>query len=396
MSVTVPAAVVREEEQRAARRLASRASLKGFRKGHVPAQVIESRYGGSLRKEALDKLIGDAYREALAAQKLQPISEGEIEDVEYVPEQDLTFHVAFDVQPEIELARLGGFAVERPVAEVTDEQVQDVLSRIREQNGAWRPVEEGHPENGDLVAVKILRLDDGDSEARDYDFVLGRGDAIPDIEQAIESMEPGAEGEFDIVFPDDFPDEARRGQGERIRVSLVSRSVLDLPPLDDDLAKQVGDFETLEELTAKVREDMEKEGADRAEGVVRNRLLDLLLEANPFEVPASMVNRYVTALLGDVKNVPPEKVEEAHERIRPESERAVRRMLVLDRIAETQGLAATDDEIDARVEEIATRNDTTPAKVYASLQKAGRLDSIEREITERKVFDFLKEQSEIT
>ncbi len=104
----------------------------------------------------------------------------------------------------------------------------------------------------------------------------------------------------------------------------------------------------------------------------------------------------MAAVLGDVKNVPPAKVEEAHERIRPEAERAVKRMLVLDRIAETQGLAATDDEIDARVEEIAAANDTTPAKVYASLQKSGRLDSIEREITERKVFDFLKEQSEIT
>lgn len=396
MSVTVPASIVREEEERAARQLASRANLKGFRKGHVPTRVIESRYGGSLRREALDKLIGDAYREALAAQKLQPISEGEIEDVSYVPEQDLTFQVAFDVQPEIELARLGGFAVERPAAEVTDQQVQDVLSRIREQNGAWRPVEEGHPEDGNLVAVKILRLDDESSEERDYDFVLGRGDAIPDIERAIESLEPGGEGEFDIVFPDDFQDESRRGESERIRVTMVSRSVLDLPPLDDDLARQVGDFETLEELTAKVREDMEKEASDRAETAVRNRLLDLLLDANPFEVPASMVDRYVAALLGDVKNVPAEKVEEARARIRPESERAVKRMLVLDRIAETQDLAATDDEIDARVEEIATANDTTPAKVYASLQKAGRLESIEREITERKVFDFLKEQSEIT
>lgn len=396
MSVTVPAAVVREEEQRAARNLASRAKLKGFRKGHVPARMIQSRYAGTLRKEALDKLIGDAYRQALAVEKLQPISEGEIEDVHYEPEQDLTFQVAFDVQPVIELGRLGGFAVERPVPEVNEEQVQDVLTRIREQNGAWKPVEEGRPENGNLVAVKILRLDDGSAEERDYDFVLGRGDAIPDIEHAIESLEPGGEGEFDIVFPDDFPDESRRGTTERIRVTLVSRSVLDLPELDDDLAKQVGDFETLEELTAKIREDMEKEANDRADSVVRNRLLDLLLEANPFEVPSSMADRYVAALLGDVREVPAEKVEEARERMRPEAERAVKRMLVLDRITETQGLAATDDEIDERVEEIAAANDTTPAKVYASLQKAGRLDSLEREITERKVFDFLMEQSEIT
>lgn len=395
MSVTVPAAVVREEEQRAAKQLASRANLKGFRKGRVPTRVIETRFGGALRKEALDKLIGEAYREALSTEQLRPISEGEIEDVRYEPEQDLTFHVAFDVQPVIDIGRLGGFALERPVPEVKEEQVQAVLERIREQNGAWRPVEEGRPENGDLVAVKILRLDDEDAEERDYDFVLGQGDAIPEIEASIKTLEPGGASEFTITFPADFPDESRRGQSDRVRITLVSRKALDLPTLDDDLAKQVGDFESLEELKAKVREDMEKEAEQRAEATVRGRLLDFLLEANPFEVPSSMVERYVDSFIGDARNVPEERVEEARRQIRPEAQRAVKRILLLDRVAEMQGLAATEEDIDARVEEIAAANDTTPAKVYASMQKAGRIEGLERELTEKKVFDFLMEQSEI-
>jgi trigger factor len=395
MSVTVPAAIVREEEQRAAKQLASRAKLKGFRKGRVPARVIESRYAGALRKEALDKLIQDAYKQALANEKLRPISEGEIEDVQYTPEQDLTFQVAFDVQPVIELGRLGGFVVERPVPEVKDEHIQSVLERIREQNGVWRPVDAGHPVDGDLVGVKILRLEDGGDEARDYDFVLSQGDAIPDIEAAIKTLEPGGESEFAIGFPADFPDESKRGASERVRITLDSRRTLDLPALDDDLAKQVGDFESLAELTAKVREDMEKEAEQRADATVRSRLLDLLLEANPFEVPASMVDRYVGAFLGEPKDVPPERLEEARRQIRPEAERAVKRLLLIERIAEMQGLAATEADIDARVEDIAAANDTTPAKVYASMQKAGRLESLENEITERKVFEFLMEKSEI-
>ena len=103
MSITVPAAIVQEEEQKAARQLASRAKLKGFRKGRVPTKMIANRFSGALRQEALDKLIGDAYRQALAVEQLRPISEGQIEDVKYEPEQDLSFHVAFDVQPIIEL-----------------------------------------------------------------------------------------------------------------------------------------------------------------------------------------------------------------------------------------------------------------------------------------------------
>ena len=140
MSVTVPASVVQQEERRAAKQLASRARLKGFRKGRVPAKVIESRFGGTLRKEALDKLVGEAYRTALAAQDLTPISEGEIQELSYEPEQDLVFSISFDIQPQIEIGRLGGFAIERPVAEVNDEHVDKVLARIQEQNGAWKPV----------------------------------------------------------------------------------------------------------------------------------------------------------------------------------------------------------------------------------------------------------------
>ncbi len=400
MSVTVPAAVVREEEQRTARQFASQARLKGFRKGHVPTRVIESRFGGALRKEALDNLIQEAYRQALTSERLQPISEGQIEDVQYAPEQDLKFEVAFDIQPVIELTRLGGFSVKRPKPEVKDEHVEQVLGRIREQNGAWRLVEEGQPVDGDLVSVKILRLDGTSTDARDYDFVLGKGDAIADIEAAIKTLAVGAsgsaEGEFDINFPEDLPDESRRGTAERVRITLVSRRTLELPPMDDSLARQVGEFETLAQLVAKVREDMEKEAAQRSDAAVRGQLLELVLEANPFEVPASMVDRYLDTILSEAKNIPADKLAEARDQIRPEAERAVKRILAIDRIADAQGLAATEDDIDKRVEEIATTNATSPAKVYASLQKAGRIESIERELTERKVFDYLTAQSEIT
>jgi trigger factor len=398
MSVTIPASIVQEEERKAASQLASRARLKGFRKGHVPRKVIESRFGGALRQEALDKLVGAAYREALASRELRPISEGELEDLSYEPESDLTFAIAFDVEPVIEIARLGGFAVERPTHGVTDEQVDQVLGRIQEQNGVWQPADEGTPADGDLVSVHITRLVDGEpvDEGRDYDLVLGQGDAIPDIEAAIRTLEPESVEDFDITFPEDFPEEAQRGQSERIRVKLVSRRVLDVPELDDELARQVGDFETMDELRAKVREDMEKEAEQQADQVVRSRLLDLIVDANPFDVPQSMVARYADGVIGDQRQIPEERMREFREQIRPEAERAVKRILVLERIAETQGLRAGEDDIDARIEEIAEANNTDAAKVYAELQKAGRLEALERELTEKAVFAFLMEQSEIT
>ncbi|MDE3004039.1 MAG: trigger factor [Gemmatimonadota bacterium] len=399
MNVTIPASIVQAEEQRAARQLASRARLKGFRKGRVPTKVIENRFGGALRQEALDKLIGSAYKEALAAQELRPISEGELEDIHYKPEEDLTFAIAFDVEPVVELERLSGFVVERPAVDITAEQVDEVLGRIQEQNGVWQPLEEGKPVEKDLVSVTITRLnDEGEpaDDAREYDIVMGSGDAIPDIEASILTLETGETNDFDIAFPDDFPDESRRGDSERVRITLTSRRQMDVPTLDDDLAKQVGDFETLDELTAKVREDMEKEAEQQADAAARSRLLDLIVDANPFDVPASMVRRYSDGIMRDISQIPEERLSEFREQIRPEAERAVKRILLIEQIAQTQSLTASDDDIDDRVEEIAEANNTDAAKVYAELQKAGRIESLERELTEKAVFDFLFEQSEIT
>jgi trigger factor len=400
LSVTVPAAVVQEEERKAAQKLASRVKMKGFRQGKVPAGVIERRFGGALRQEALDRLIGEAYREALAIEELRPISEGEVEEISYEPQQDLTFHIAFDVQPRIELGRLGGFNLERPQATVTDAHVDEIVGRIREQNGVWQPTEGGPPADGDLVNVRIRRLDgeNPSPEGKEYEFVLGRGDAIPDVEASIRTLEPGAAGEFTVVFPEDFPDESRRGQQERIELTLLGRKTLELPPVDDALARQAGAFESLADMRTRITEDLEKDGAEQAEAVLRGRLLDALMEANPFEVPWSMVDRYANSVIGEenAKKMSAERLQELREAVRPEAERAVKRLLIVEQVADIQNLRATEEEMDERIESIAKQNDTTPAEVYANLQKAGRLETLEREITERKVFDFLKSQSSIT
>ena len=398
MTVTIPAGVVQEEEQKASAQLAGRMKMKGFRKGRVPKNMVQSRFGAAVRQETLDRLIGEAYRTALSVEDLRPISEGEVEEVVFEPEQDLVFHIAFDVQPQLEVSRLGGFAVEKPVVAVTGEHVDDVIGRIREQNGVWEPQEGGAPEEKNMVSVKVRRIDGDaeDAEGRDYDFILGQGDAIPDIEAAIKGLAIGEKGDFEVTFPDDFPDESRRGEVERVEIALVGRKALALPELDDDFAKQVGDFDDLAALRTRVRNDLEKDAAEQSESVVRGRLLDFLTEANPFEVPLSMVDRYAESILGEQPGLDAEKKAEVMTTLRPEAERAVKRFILIDKIAQTQALEASEEELDARIEEIAQKNDTDPAKVYAELQKAGRLETLERELTETKVFDFLKAQSEIT
>ncbi|SUZ73757.1 uncharacterized protein METZ01_LOCUS26611 [marine metagenome] len=397
MNVIVPSGVVNSERRRLTGELAARVKLPGFRKGHVPSSVVEKRFGQSLSREALDKLIGAAYREALSQQELNPISEGEVDNVQYEPDHDLTFSISFDVRPEIELSRLGGFRVERPAVNGLEDKLEQVLGRLREEKGTWHPLEEGKPEDGNLVEVEIQRMNDGEvGEAQPYQLVLGQGDAIPNIEEAIKSLEIDGSGDFVVRFPDDFPNEERRGQEEHLHIRLDSRQHLVLPELDAEFAKSLGEFEGIEDLNEKIQADLEKEAEEQAESVVRGKLLDAILDANPFTVPVSMVDRYVESVLGNPEGVPPEKLTEAKEQLSPQAEHAVKRILAIDRLSEIQELGATEEELDDRIEEIAEKSGDTPARIYASLQKGERLEALEREITERKVFDFLKEQSEIT
>lgn len=398
LDVTVPASVVRGERQKLARTLAGRLKLPGFRSGKVPPSVVEREYGKALDREMLDKVIGEAYEKALKRESLSPISEGQVEDVTYEPDQDLRFTIAFDIRPEVSVERLGGFAVQRPAAEVGDDDVRQVLDQLRDQHGAWEPADDdGNPEAGDLVSLSVQRLTDGEAsdEPQEYDLVLGEGDAIPDVESGVYTLRPGETGDFTVTFPEDVPDPDRRGEKQHLRITLQDRKVRSLPEVDDAFARSVGDFEDRAALEARIREDLATEAEEQAELAVRRNLMDNLMDANAFEVPRSMVDRYLEGILEAPEDADPERVAQAREQIRPEAERAVKRFLLVERVAETQGLRATEEELDERIETIAEKNDVSPARVYARLQKSGRLERLEKEITERKVFDFLKDQSEI-
>jgi trigger factor len=197
LTVTVPAGTVQKERSQIVQKLGGRLKLPGFRKGKVPTHVVEQRFGAAVDQEMLDKVIGEAYKVALRSQEMEPISEGQVEDVKYKPREELTFSISFDIQPVIELERLGGFTVQRPKIEVVEEDVDRVLERLRDQNGVWKPVEEGAAEDGNLVTLEILRLENDEAvgEARPYEIVLGDGEAIPEVEDAIRTLAVGETGE---------------------------------------------------------------------------------------------------------------------------------------------------------------------------------------------------------
>jgi trigger factor len=227
-----------------------------------------------------------------------------------------------------------------------------------------------------------------------HDLVLGENQAIPELEEQIMSLLPGQTTEAEVRFPDDHPEESRRGQSRLVRIALHDVKRQELPPLDDALAREAGDFENLDALRAAVRQDLEREASREADADVRQQVLSQIVEANRIEAPHSLVHRLMHGY-AEMYKVPEAQLAGFEQQFHQIAETQVKRDLAMDALVEAHGLRATEAELDQRINTMAEARGTPVAQVYASLQKANRLQELERVITEEKVFDFLLKQSTI-
>ncbi|HSJ31371.1 MAG TPA: trigger factor, partial [Longimicrobiales bacterium] len=324
LTITVPADRIAREKKDAVQRLSKRVKLPGFRQGHVPAAVMERKYGPAIEQEAVEKLINDAYREALESEGLQPISQASVNNVNYEPGSDLSFEVELEVRPEIELERVGGFTVMREQTAVADQQVDDVLQRLREENAVWRTKEDATPVAGDMATVEITPLDDATeaepSKPRQYQIVIGEGQAVPAVEDAIITLKAGEAAEFQVDLPANSEEPNGPTKPHRMHISVIEVKTPEYAALDDEFAKGLGDFESLEVLRARIAEDLGRETEKEAERGVRMQLVQQIIDANPFEVPQTMVRSYLDQMMPAREGADPEKMAELRTQMWPMAE----------------------------------------------------------------------------
>ena len=283
----------------------------------------------------------------------------------------------------------------RKVAAVTTAQVDQQLNTMREQRAPWTPVAGEKPKPKDLVDVIIATRENGEAkDPQPYQFVLGEGRAIPDVEERIMNLLPGEAVDATVRFPDDFAEEAKRGQTRDIQLTLREVKRQELAVLDDAFAREMGDFESLEALRAAIGADLGKEAERDAEARVRSELVDQIVQANSVVAPRPLVERVLGAY-AQAYEVPEERWQQFAQEFRTIAESQVRRDLVLDYVVESQNLRATEAELDQKVQELAERRGMPAAQLYASLEKAKRLRDIARSITEEKVFAYLLSQSTV-
>jgi trigger factor len=395
LEVSIPTENVRAAEERATKVYQQRARLPGFRQGKVPAAVVRKKFAEDIRQETLRELVQESWRVAQKQEELKPIADPHIHNLKWEAGAPVTFEIHVELKPDLKLQRLGGFRLTRTVPAVTAAQIDAHLNAMREQRAPWTPVAGEKPKPKDLVDVTIATREQEEvKDPQPYQFVLGEGRAIPDVEERIMNLTPGESVDATVRFPDDFAEAAKRGQTRDIRVSLREVKRQQLPPLDDAFAREMGDFESLEALRAAVASDLKKEAEREADARVRAALVEEIIQANNVVAPRPLVERAL-ALYAQAYDVPEERWEQFAKEFHTVAESQVRRDLVLDYVVESQNLRATEAELDQRIQELAERRNMPAAQLYASLEKAKRLRDVARSITEEKVFAYLLSQSTV-
>ncbi|MDQ3952145.1 MAG: trigger factor [Actinomycetota bacterium] len=387
------------------RRWAGEIKVGGFRKGKVPRQIIDARVGPEvIREEALREALPDLYREALAAEDLEAIAPPEIEVLEFDPGAPLLFEATVDVRPEVAVPDLPSISVEAPPSEVTDEDVDEQLDRLRDQFAELEPVGR-EARRGDFVLIDLngYRHDEPveGASAPDYLYEVGSRSGPPRLDDELEGARPGAI----LKFNDTIPAGELAGQDISFTVLVKEVKVKRLPPLDDELAKTMGEFDTLAELRDDVRSRLAPVKTNMVREEIANLALSALVDASGLEPPEKLVEQELEHRLehfaddlqraGLTMDDYTERANltelEIRRDIRRQVERSVKAELLLEEIARIERFEVTEDDVGREIALLAHRTGRDAKEVAEQVVNAGRLGSIAADIMRRKALDHVVE-----
>ena len=387
------------------------AKVDGFRPGKVPASVIEKTFKNEINEQILNHLISDAYREAVTENSLRPIADIKLEKFDVKEDlAEATFTIP--VLPEIKLGEYKGVKVERETVNVTEEKVNEELENLRKRAGKLKETEAGtKAELNDTANIDFEGFIDGvafdGGKAEGFDLTLGSGSFIDNFEDQIVGHVAGDEFDVNVSFPENYGAANLAGKPALFKVKLNTVKRTEEAKLDDELAKELG-HETLEELTTKTKEDLEKREETRIANELRNKVVEAVLETTEFEVPAALtdrevqnqINRFAQQMqmqglsLNQYFEMTGQTVETMQEQMREGAEKAVKTDLVLSEIAKVE---ATEEEVNNEIEMMAAMYGMDKDTIVADIKKAGNyeafIDNTKFQIENRKTIEFLVENT---
>ena len=410
LSVEVPAETVKKAYDRAVAKIREEMQLPGFRKGRVPVNLVIQNVGADfIRGEALEDAIPEWGDEALKAAGLYDDAVG-TSDLQVGPldeTQDYAFSLKVQTMPVPALGEYKGLEVPKREVNITDDQISAQLAMLQERLASLQPVEDRAVQTGDFVLMDLEGNRDGEpiegAQGKDQMYEVGRGNLIPGFEEELVGVKAGEEKSFDVTFPEDYHAEELAGQAATFTVSVKEIKEKVTPELDDAFAADVSEFETIDELRNDVRERLQAAADAGAQREFRAAAVEKAVEHATLAVPSTMIDREAHRLYHQLEErvgeqgltmevylgVLEKTEEDIEEEMRPQAEFVIKRQLVLEKIAETEGLEVTDDDITDVVKSDAEALGRDYLQLLADLEKSGRREALRDEMLVAKAADFV-------
>jgi trigger factor len=402
LRVQVPAARIDAEIANRLQKVRRTARIKGFRPGKVPDKVIRQRYGDQVRQEVLQDVLQSSYSEAVAREQLRPAGGPRIEPETVEEGQDLAYTAVFEVMPDIQLADLGQLTIERPVVEIGESEVDDMIDKLRRQKSTWNAVERP-ARDGDRVRVDFDATLKGEplegGSGTDVVVVIGEGQMLPDFEKALLGLASGAEKTFKLKFPKDYHEGSLAGEKATFTVKLHEVGERCLPELDEEFVRSFNvESGQLDDLRADVRKNMDREAASRVQADIKRAVMEAMLAANAIDVPKVMVEEEAAKLQSDaMRQLGIQEAGQAPELAAfvETAERRTRLGLLVGALIHDFKIEADRDLVRAKVEEICAPYDQPEQIASMYFQNPNLLRSVESVVLEDQVVSYVLEQATV-
>jgi len=408
LELEIPAEEVSKSSEKVAKEFAKIARVPGFRPGKAPISLIKRRFAEEIKSEVLQNLVPETVEKAVTEQKLTPISQPQVDKLEFNEGQPVKFRAVFDVLPEFALANYKTLEIEMPEMTITDEDINKALTETQQRAATFAPVEDRVVQNDDFVQVKLHGTPDGGGEPLQAESVLchvGAEETMEPFNENLRGANVGDHKDFDVNYPADYPDAKLAGKLFHYSVEVLGIKTKKLPELNDEFAKDVSDATSLDELKTKIRESLEHDRDHRQKDLQREKIIGELVKLHDFPVPESLVEHQMDVRLERVvrslaqQGVDPRAVNVDWVSLRKRQEdRAkddVKAELVIDRIASEEKIDATDEELDHELEHMAGHSGESAEAIRARLTKQGALDRMKAKLRSDKTIDWLAQNASV-